>query len=194
MTVIAVDLAAKYSAAVMLDNAGHVVTQMDTTTGEDTFLESVINAFVYGEAEQLVIEDLPHGVDYRGLVKRVCQIQGRFVERMYGLSRVDQLLFVAPNTWRRKYSPLRVRGAGMDAVVPVAAEIGYTPPKLQHLSGPRGGKAIVNKVQTDYCAAFLIAYWALGISVENNGWDVPGTERYGGRTKLKHADELKDDE
>lgn len=182
MTVVSIDLAAKYSAGMLISPALVVHTQFDSSGGEDMFIEQLTNTFVLGFAAQLVVEDLPHGVEYRALVKRVCQIQGRIAERMYGLSRLTELLFVAPNTWRAHYPVLKKRGQGPEAVVPVALEHGYEPPKLKHLEGPRGGRLTVNKIQTDYCAAFLIGKWANDTFEERGTYDVPGTERYGGKT------------
>lgn len=186
MTIIAVDLAAKYSAFVQLGPTGLVLDQYDSAgRSEDDFITMISVTYDYEPTVQLVIEDLPHGVEYRGLVKRVCQIQGRIYERFHGMGRAHEVLFVDPATWRRKYPELRKRGTGMEAVVPVAFDAGYSPPELVQLAGPRGGKALVSKVQTDYCAAYLIGLWALETFADYGTYDVPGTSRYGRPTIKK---------
>lgn len=185
--VVAVDLAARYSAGVWLHSPSQVLRQWDSAAvDEDTFLTECTWMF-HGrcEADHLVVEDLPHGVSYRNLVKRVCQLQGRLVERMAGAEQLNRLLFVAPATWRNSYPALRKRGLGMEAVVPLAADLGYTPPQLDHLAGPRAGKALIRKVQTDYCAAYLISAWALNTYAEHQTLDVPGTARYAQPTRRK---------
>lgn len=186
MSIIAVDLAAKYSAFVKLDAEAELLEEYDSASvGEHEFLTYLAVNYQYDLADQLIVEDLPHGVDYRGLVKRVCQIQGRIAERWYAMGRLHEVLYVDPATWRRKYPELRKRGSGMEAVVPVAYEHGYAPPLLRELQGPRGGKALVSKVQTDYCAAYLICRWALDTFAEHGTYDVPGTSRYGQPTMKK---------
>lgn len=187
MSIIAVDLAAKYSAYVHVDAFGRLLEQGDSTAGEDDFLQRLIAEYQFGFADQLIVEDLPHGVEYRGLVKRVCQIQGRIVQLWAQHNSLDDVVFVAPNTWRGYFPELRKRGAGMDAVVPIAARLGYLPPGLDALAGPRGGRALINKVQTDYCAAYLIARWANHTYLQHESYDVPGTSRYGRPTIKKDA-------
>lgn len=189
MGIIAVDLAAKYSAAVLLTGQGRVEAQFDSVeVDEDDFLINVVSAYTFSFADQLIVEDLPHGVGYRGLVKRVCQIQGRLADKMARRGQLGQLLFVAPETWRRHYPPLRKRGAGQDAVLPIAAELGYTPPDLSHLHGPRGGTALADKVRTDYADAYLIGRWAIDIWHIHGSYDVPGTARYGQPTIRRTRD------
>ncbi len=183
MAVVAVDLAAKYSAAVGLSGTKQIEREFDSTGGEYSFITDVVNTFDSGFYHALIVEDLPHGVDYRELVKRVCQIQGRIVDRVDHLDRLGDLLFVAPVTWRKHYG--LKQGSGEDAVVPLAAEHGYTPPDLAHLNGPRGGRALTNKVTTDYCAAYLIGCWAIDMYDTHGCYDVPGTNHYGEQTRRK---------
>lgn len=187
MNLIGVDLAAKYSAAVWTDHWLPVIGQFDSTDRTETqFLQGLTAPFEGPDLPaQLVVEDLPHGVAYRNLVKRVCQLQGRIAERMDGLGCLDLLLFVAPATWRNAYPVLRKRGQGMDAVVPIACEYGYVPPDIPALRGPRGGNALERKVQTDYCAAYLIARWAIETHTTHGTFDVPGTNRYARSTLRK---------
>jgi len=187
VSVVAVDLAAKYSAAVWMTEILPVIREWDSATvPEQDFVHQCCAPFEDDICpDQLVVEDLPHGVNFRGLVKRVCQLQGRVAERMDRLGKLDRLLFVAPATWRYSYPELRKQGQGPDVVIPLAVEHGYVPPDSIHLRGPRGGNALAHKVQTDYCAAFLIGLWALKTRFRHGTYDVPGTNRYARNTMRK---------
>ncbi len=189
MSIIAVDLAARYSAAVWMTAILPVIAEWDSaTTPEQSFLQQCCGPFEDDiHPDQLVVEDLPHGVAFRGLVKRVCQLQGRIAERMDDLGKLDRLVFVTPATWRNSYPELRKRGQGADAVISLAVEHGYVPPDNVALYGPRGGTALARKVQSDYCAAFLIGLWALKTHVRYGSYDVPGTNRYAHPTIRKDA-------
>lgn len=132
--------------------------------------------------EVLVVEDLPHGLKYSTLIKTVCRLQGRFIQAMHEMpeGRTEDVLFLAPAEWRRTYPGLE-RGTGPDAVVPVAAELGYEPPTeelAERANGVKGGKAIARKVATDYCSAYLIARWAIDTKTKHGTYDVVGTSRY----------------
>jgi hypothetical protein len=141
-----------------------VVEEWDSTMKTETaFVTETCAPFqdATSSPHLMVVEDIPHRLPYRTLVKEICRLQGRIIDRMaqYGLPRA--VYFVPPSEWRKYYPPLRKRGSGPVAVVQVAAELGYFPPDLTRLHGARGGRALANKVATDYCAAFLIGYWAL---------------------------------
>lgn len=187
MTVLAVDLAAKLSAACLMDDNFTVLRQFDSwAIPEEMFLYQVIGTWeemgMGGTVpEVLVIEDLPHGLQYTTLIKSVCRLQGRYVQAMdesfYG--RIEDVLFLAPREWRSHFLGLE-RGTGPEAVVPVAAEFGYTPPldELLVRAKGNGGKSKANKVATDYCSAYLIARWAVATKRKYGTYDVPGTSRY----------------
>lgn len=179
----AVDLAARRSAAIRMDSNGFIGDQFDSSTCTEQ--QFVTHVCTRSDQDQLVVEDLPHGVEYRALVKRVCQLQGRIAHHAEQVGQLDKLLFVDPATWRRHYPTLRARGQGPHAVIATAREQGYQPPNLDHLRGPRGGSALTDKVTSDYCAAYLIARWALDTYDTAGTYDVPGTARYGQPTRRK---------
>lgn len=184
MTVLAVDLAAKYSAACLMREDYTVLSQLDSwQTTEDAFIYTLISPWMFASKYQtpdvMVIEDLPHGLNYSTLIKTVCRLQGRIAQAMHETTDgdSDNVLFVAPATWRAHYRGLE-RGTGAAAVVPVAAALGYTPPDFTVRAKGNGGKTRADKVATDYCSAFLIARWAIDAYVEHGTYDVPGTSRY----------------
>lgn len=188
MSLVAVDLAARYSAACWMSTRGRgVIAEWDSwQKTEAEFIDLITSPWrepelQYGERapDVMVVEDLPHRLPFSGLVKAVSRIQGRIVERMYSLAAADCIVFVPPAEWRRGFDGMG-RGTGPDVVVPVSAAMGYTSPDLtDRAAGVRGGKAVARKVGTDYCAAFLIATWAMTGRARHNTWDLPGTTRYG---------------
>lgn len=179
MLILAVDLAAKYSAACLMDGQDQVVDQFDSwQLSQNLFLHQVTACAQQRKPAAVVVEDLPHGLAYTTVVKTVCRIQGRMIDKFARHDSEDDLLFLAPATWRHHYAGLK-RGTGPTAVVPVAAQHGYTPPDLSlRALREKGGKAIARKVATDYCSAYLIARWAHDIHAELGTLDVVGTSRW----------------
>lgn len=182
--VVAVDLAAKYSAACLFENGNVQPTWQSDSWGatEHEFITAITG--FWGSPhwaigpDVLVVEDLPHRLPFANLVKRVCRMQGRVAERMEMAGELDKLLFVAPAVWRKHFHGLE-RGTGPDAVVGVAADIGYTPPDLSSRVKKAGDKAIAKKVATDYAAAFLIGVWAQDMRYRYGTFDeIPGADRY----------------
>lgn len=188
MTLLAVDLAAKYSAACLMNSDGDVLDEWDSwQVTESQFVASLLHPFVVPpKPAVLIIEDLPHRVPFMSTTKRVCRLQGRIYERFDNLDKSELVLFVDPSTWRATYPKLKVRGSGPDMVVEVAADMGYTPPDFTERAKGNGGKTLAKKVATDYCAAFLIAHWALRTHRKWDSYEVPGTSRYGQQQIKKH--------
>jgi hypothetical protein len=186
VAILAVDLAAKLSAACLMDGNYQVLDEFDSFgSAEDDFIARIVSTWTCPAAGQdpaaLVIEDLPHGLNYSRLVKSVLRLQGRIVQAVdwtYRGSLAD-IVFVAPNTWRAHY-PAAKRGTGSDISVPIAEGYGYQPPSdlLQRAKG-RGGPTRARKIASDYCAAYLIARWAVDTHRFHHTFDVPGTSRYG---------------
>ncbi len=180
LSLVGVDLAAKYSAVCWMTHLGSVLSEWDSWgSTEERFVQSVVAPFQCpAPPAVLVVEDLPHRLPFSHLVKTVCRLQGRIAHAMDALGFLDRVLFVAPAQWRAGYTGLE-RGTGPDAVLPVAAGQGYTPPDLSHRIIRAGHKAIARKVATDYAAAYLIARWTLTTFESQQTFDVPGTARYG---------------
>ena len=179
MTVLAVDLAAKYSAACLMDEDFMVRAQFDSwDKSEEEFLARLTDTFTQPHGPDLMaVEDLPHGLPYSTLVKTVCRLQGRVVHAMHMAFARRNVLFVAPATWRAHYTGME-RGTGPQAVFPVSERYGYTPPDLSIRAKDNGGKSRATKVASDYCSAYLIARWAIDMKKQYGTYDVPGTSRY----------------
>jgi hypothetical protein len=111
-SIVAVDLAARYSAAVKINFTdkplppeARVVAAWDSwKVSEMEFVHSICAPFDPARfdsrpPEVMLIEDLPHGLKFAALVKRVCRIQGRIVELMEQYGQRDKILFVPPALW-----------------------------------------------------------------------------------------------
>ncbi len=182
MTILAVDLAAKYSAACLMDDDGRVEREWDSwQRSEDWWVKSLAAVFHCNAPDYCVIEDLPHGLKYNQTLKAVCRLQGRIYQEFCRYEVDNKIIFVDPATWRNTYPLLRKRGVGIEGLFQVAAGAGYTPPgDLLDRAKGAGGKTLATKVGSDYCSAFLIARWAID---QLHSWDqldtVYGTSRYG---------------
>ncbi len=181
---VAVDLAAKNSAACWIKiDTGEIVAQWDSwQCTEDEFVANTTVMFSPDSTTAqipavLVLEDLPHGVPYMKNTKAVLRLQGRFGERLASFGFKDRLRLVSPAYWRKGYPGMQ-RGTGPDIVVPRAAERGYTPPDLSYRCSATGDRTRARKVQTDYCAAWLIAQWLRAGHRKHGHFDFDGLTRY----------------
>jgi hypothetical protein len=185
-SIVAVDLAARYSAAVKMHFAmrpyppeARVVAGWDSwKPTEMEFVHQICSPFLVGTApEVMLIEDLPHGLKFAALVKRVCRIQGRIAEVMEQAGHRDKILFVPPALWQRFYKR-QPDEKWPDAVTPIAERHFYKPPNLVEEGMKAVERNTAKKVMTDYCAAFLIANWGLAQLETHGTFDIDGTQRY----------------
>jgi hypothetical protein len=107
----------------------------------------------------LVVEDIPHAVGYRKLVKRVCQLQGRIVQAMANVGVEDRIVFVPPQLWQMSF-PGVYRGKAQGALK-AAESLGYTPPQLLTPEVKGKDRMDARKTMTDHVDAFLIGRWAV---------------------------------
>lgn len=189
---VAVDLAAKMSAACVMDDDGNVVDQFDSWgVQEDEFLFRICEPWYMGRPfattfnqqkwtdgppAVLVIEDLPHKLPFMTLIKTVCRMQGRIQEKMDRIGYKQDVLWVPPATWQRTYGIGTAKGAAK-LVQPKAEELGYTVP-LDYTVYKGKDRAAARKVNTDYCSAYLIGRWATEYFKEHGTYDAPTTQRF----------------
>jgi hypothetical protein len=191
----AVDLAAKYSAACVMDDDGSIYSQFDSwSMTEDQFIWKLAEPWFMGKfvmhgqtewltgpPEVLVIEDLPHmlfkgGNTNPNTLKKVCRLHGRIEEKMIQADAHDKVIFLPPATWLRSYGIKTMKDAAKQ-VQPKAEELGYVPP-LDYTVYKGTDRVTARKVNTDYCAAFLIARWALTYKQDSGTYDEPTTARF----------------
>lgn len=190
-SIVAVDLAARYSAAVQISYTEKPYPpELRVTRSwnswkptEMEFVHQICSPFTVTPRlpskvpEVMLIEDLPHGLKFAALVKRVCRIQGRIAEVMEQYGHRDKILFVPPALWQRYYKRLPDE-KWPDAVVPVAERNCYRPPNLVEDGMKAVERNIAKKVMTDYCAAYLIGKWGLDQLEKQGTFDIDGTQRY----------------
>jgi hypothetical protein len=181
---LAVDLAAKYSAACLMRDDYQVLHQFDSWgLSEADFVYRLTHYWTWHDTDKtpriMVVEDLPHGLKYSTLIKAVCRIQGRIAQALDDSPEgaAEDMVFVAPATWRAHYEGME-RGTGAEAVFPASRAFGYSPPDLMRRAKGNGGKTRARKVASDYCSAYLIARWAVDMKKTHETYDVPGTSRY----------------
>lgn len=158
-----VDLAAKFSALCLMDDAGTVLEEDHSWQKDETqWIDSVVSPFydppTLNLPTALFLEDIPHAVGFRKLVKHVCQLQGRIVQAMANVGAEEKVLFVPPQLWQM-YFPGVYRGKAQGALK-AAESLGYTPPQL--LTSDLHGKdrTDARKTMTDHVDAFLMGRWA----------------------------------
>lgn len=183
MTILAVDLAAKHSAACLMADDYAVLEQFDSWAYDEAgFVGKLSSYWFYTDKpvpDIMIVEDLPHGLAYTKLVKKVLRLQGRIVQALnfFVHDGEQHVVFVAPASWRSHYKGME-RGTGAGAVFPVASSLGYRPPDMYQYTKGKGGRTLAAKIESDYCAAYLIAHWAVDMKKKFNTFDVVGTSRY----------------
>lgn len=185
---IGVDLASRFSAVVVRDARGEVVSQFDSS--EMAPFEFVTLVGAWARNGLTLIEDLPYGISGQAQTKSVTRLQGFIIHEVFdkgGSRSLDDVLFVSPSTWMKHYGGFRLPRKGpskaerermrLMEMRETAEKFGYYPPGLaadyvvECRENDIKPKAVtVNallKSETDYVAAFLITEWArqLGESV-----------------------------
>jgi len=170
-----VDLASKFSAAVLRDGEGQVRWQGDSS-GLTAFewVERLQRVVKTAKPEHILVEDVPYGVSSQAMTKPVTRLQGALMLAL----KDHEFYFVNPSTWMKDYEGVARAPKGLskseslkyrDAKAKEHAErLGYSPPDLvqQYVESlPEGTKVLkkntahLEKSMTDYVMAFLINDW-----------------------------------
>jgi len=174
---LSVDLASKFSAAVLRDEDGQVRWQGDSAGRSpvewvNTLFE-VCNR-LRGHTLHILVEDVPYGVSSQAMTKPVTRLQGMLMLALQDFS----FYFVNPSTWMKDYEGVARAPKGLSKAESLlyrdakalehAAQLGYNPPDLvqQYIDSlPEGTKVLkkntnpLEKSMTDYVMAFLINDW-----------------------------------
>src|SRR5688500_10478720 len=166
MLIQAVDLAARYSASVTIDETGQVIDQFDSwRVTRQQFVSKLVEPFSdvddYSEVPLVLgVEDLPHGVKFMSLIKNVCKLQGVIEEHMSWTPYLDRMMYVPPILWQTEIPGIWRKGT--KAPLDVARALyDYEPPDLGMNELRGADRTTARKVQTDYAAAYCIARWLL---------------------------------
>lgn len=176
--ILTLDLAAKYSAGVVLDLSGQVKYQFDSFQKSASALaDEVVEVAEEFSVSVAVVEDVPYGIRSQAQVKPVLRVQGMLMKAFIDEDILDKLRFLSPSVWQRSVDP-RFEGVwkgGASGARAAAERFGYSPPVLKdQYAGliPESGKertqslATLRKLQSDYDDAFLIGQWALIVGKE----------------------------
>lgn len=185
MHILSVDLAAKFSAAMVVDDDRWVHWEDDssgfnsgtphTPFGFLRVLREIAEEF---DPAIILVEDVPYGISQQAMVKPPLRYQGMLIREFSG-PLLDRLFFLNPSTWQYTYpgvarAPKGLTGRAADefrqqAAAGHAVRLGYQPPDIVNPyvsrltdAGQRVLKKntdVLNKALTDYVDAFLIADW-----------------------------------
>lgn len=178
MFYLTVDLASKFSAAVLRDDTSQVRWQGDSggispKAWVNTIAEVAHRLEAQGHEVHILVEDVPYGVSSQAMTKPVTRLQGML---MMALDR--DFYFINPSTWMKDYEGVSRAPKGMTKAESLvyrdakalehAQRLGYNPPDLVQSyvnSLPEGTKVLKKntnplvKSMTDYVMAFLINDW-----------------------------------
>lgn len=165
--ILGVDLAARFSAGIVLGRDREVHLQFDSWgrdhCGTALLIAECARAM---QPDLIVIEDVPYGLSKQFMVKPVLRLQGQVIQELMRSALLDRTVFVAPATWQRAQGVWKVKPAD---TADAARVKGYEPPDLRAVhaheipaKGPERTKILssLRKSTTDYVDAFLIADWA----------------------------------
>lgn len=173
-----VDLASKFSAAILRDASGKVLWQADSGsfTAQEWVdkLAKLVCAIAPRHDLHILVEDVPYGISNQAMVKPVLRLQGMLIHALGNA----EYYFINPSTWQKDYpgvarAPKEITSkAAKDAYrIGAAAEhalnLGYTPPDLvaqwqeenPDLKPLKKYTNPLEKAMTDYVDAFLMNDW-----------------------------------
>lgn len=175
---LSVDLASKFSAAVLRDDSGEVRWQADSSGKSAKEWVTLLAKVAHGVQSKglpihILVEDVPYGVSSQAMTKPVTRLQGMLMLAMDD----TEFFFVNPTTWMKDYDGVARGLKGMSKAESLkyrnakafehAVARGYTPPDLvaqwqeknPDLKPLKKYTADLEKNMTDYVMAFLINDW-----------------------------------
>jgi len=184
--ILTVDLAAKFSAALVRDrDSGEVHRQFDSMNKSHFGFAAEIGRIAReDEIEMVVIEDVPYNPKYtQAMVKPVLKFQGVMIAVLHPV--LEKVAFLDPSAWMRMFPGVQRAPKGLtkaesdkyriEQARQHAANLGYEPPDLvqQYIDSLPEGKKILKKdtaplekAMTDYVSAFLMSEFVRSMSPE----------------------------
>jgi len=177
MTILAVDLASRMSAVILLDPVptagslhGEVIDQFDSWSSPAlAFAAEIARCAAQADVDWVVIEDVPYGISSQKMTKPVTRLQGVLISKLANVNMLERTVFLDPARWQRE---LDIYGKeGKKRAHHLATSFDYHAPDTLELHRPDWDddrltgrqkssiKADLRKLQTDYDDAFLIAKW-----------------------------------
>ena len=174
-----VDLASKFSAAVLRDERGEVRWQGDSSgLSAKQWCEKLASVAALGAEYadsplHILVEDVPYGISNQAMVKPVLRLQGMLISALEEF----EFYFVNPSTWQKEFEGVgrspkgltKAEGAKyrIDKAEGYAKELGYEAPDLiakwqeanPSLKPLKKYTNPLEKSRTDYVDAFLMNVW-----------------------------------
>jgi hypothetical protein len=182
----AVDLAAKFSAACLVDDSGNVTDEWHSWGfSPSEWIETfglLFGVWSSEVPEVLVIEDVPFGVGQTKTVRDVYRLQGKILQRLG--NHANKVVWIPPMLWQMHWKPQGMKSGDKKAAKRIASEIyGYEPPELLHQDLHGQDRVHARKTMEDHIDAFMIGRYMTEISVQYGSIDsaieaIPRLERY----------------
>jgi len=172
-----VDLASKFSAAILRDSSGQVLWQGDSMGKSSLEWVETLAKLVAGIAPRhelhILVEDVPYGISNQAMVKPVLRLQGMLIHALGNA----EFYFINPSSWQRDYPGVARSPKGMTkaeglkarvaAAKTEAQALNYHAPDLvakwqkenPELKPLKKYTAHLEKAMTDYVDAFLMNDW-----------------------------------
>jgi hypothetical protein len=174
---LAVDLASRFSAAVLRDLDGKVVWQGDSgDMSPKAWCRRLATVVETAKPTHILVEDLPYGISQQGQTKAPTRLQG-----MLMMAVDEDFYFINPSTWQKDYpgvarAPKELKLTKAESLkyrdakaLEHANNLGYSPPDLvaawqeanPELKPLKKYTNPLVKQMTDYVAAYLISDWLI---------------------------------
>ena len=173
-----VDLASKFSAAVLRDETGKVRWQGDSSgLSAEQWVDRITDVADTVTQQALpfsmLVEDVPYSISNQAMVKPVLRLQGMLIYAMQAIP----FHFINPSTWQKEFEGVGRAPKGMsktegakyriDKAAQYARELGYEAPDLvanwqeenPDLKPLKKYTNPLEKARTDYVDAFLMNVW-----------------------------------
>lgn len=152
-----------------MDSRGEVASQFDSW-GKSSFRLAALIVSHGSDADWIVLEDVPFGINSQAQIKPVLRLQGVLIHALGAAGLLEKTIFLGPSYWQRTFEG--VWRGGKDGAEAAARQRGYDlAPDMLTLHAddipPIGDKrrakvrADLRKATTDYYDAYLIARWGL---------------------------------
>lgn len=186
--IFAVDLAAKFSGAVILNSAGEVVDEFHSWQLTPAKWANLLTRKLrmLPEDTLVFVEDMPFSVGQTKTVRDVYRLQGRIIQLFHESGSSHRIVWVPPNLWQGYYKSFGMRSGDKKQAKVIAFEhYGYSPPELLHKDLHGKDRVDARKTMEDHIDAFLIARYVLEQSQYHGSVSkavdaIPRLERYEG--------------
>jgi hypothetical protein len=184
MRVQTIDLAARFSAANVMDPDGTVLHEFDSWNKTAfAFVDEIIDAAVKYDVDILVFEDVPYGLSKQFMIKPVLRLQGIIIHALGMANLIEKTVFLNPSTWQRSFEG--VFGGKAAGAAAAATGFGYTAPNMLEIHAdeiPAKGKERskmreqLKKASTDYVDAYLMSKWSIDFTSRDEMLEKSGVQ------------------